>query len=1006
MHAFKIFSWHSPFLPNFIDYVCAVTNNTPGQSVIILPHDRPRRYITELFAQKKSLAKPLLLPRMITMKEVIDLYCNQNTSIMQNATLLDQLFLLFQSVQQICADDHNNIGQHFAKMDLAHFLPWGIRLASLFEDYLFANLTIQNIYHTEGEVSAQAAALLSSLGKIHQHYRTLLQENKWTTPGLSAMYAAASSDIPRLFDIKANENKHVFIASFLAPHQSETVILKQLWQKGAHICLQSDPNLVTTFDTKSKPTKEMHWSCTFHARIIKKWNAKCELYQDDKHNSPKTHFVSGYDVHSQLLSVKELLSSDDVTANTESSTAIVLTKPSLLIPMLHHLPNKDFNISMGYPLEKSSLFTLLDFIVTLHSVNVNHDKSSDLNDQTSQHNIKYYWRSFLHCIRHPYIQMLKSLPTQTKEAEVKGQPIRPILQHMEKILRHGSRFIKQQDIIDKTYNELGAKPDITWDLVNDLFYALLDNFANVTTPKQLAQAIMHLCQLLLNYGYEIWENAPLNAEALYRLMQRVIPMLMGSALANEHMPRATLFALMQQLIQAERVPFQAYPITGLQVLGLLETRLLHFERVIIVDATDDALPGFASQDPLLPDALRHTLGLPDSALREQVIAHSLYALMASAKHVHFFWQEGIGRSSLFDDKKSRSRFIDTAIWKEERELGYVLKNNDGPLNTVPCVVYPIERKPQEIEISSDMRKQVLQILTHGISPTALDTYIQCPQRFAWQYIYKLKPLEEVNEDYNPLAVGKLLHDILHKIYKPLEGTNVYQANLDTDLVDDYFYKCLSKADLQLPPDSLMMLQIAAPLRLKWFLQNQPELTHILALEKTLHAPVTSLHPSNANQVFMLKGILDRIDLRNFSGKKQAIILDYKTGKLPKIKRDIWEDDTFWHDIKLCTKDNANTLLMSISENFSSLQLPCYIQLCAHNYKYPIFDASWVNLAESGKEFALLGDDLEEDLRHTIITECIPQLLSFVLNHMSMAQTFAPCESNNCQFCSYHALCFK
>ncbi len=988
---FTIFSWHEPFLPTFLRYICEHTDNMPGESIIIFPHDRPRRYLIELLRQYERVPKPTLLPRMLTMHEVINLFCAQNSTILQDASLLDQVYILHQAVNKTAQDD-DIIGQYFARMDLANFLPWGTRLAALFEEYMLELQTVENIHHAEGEVSAQAAVLLSSLSKIHNNYLSLLKDNLWTTPGLNALNAATQSDIPPMFT--SQDNKHIFIAGFLAPHRAEQKILKTLWQNGAHICLHSDPHL-----PQHKALQEIHWSCHDHVAWVNEWQCTCQSYTQDPSsqgldNQAQKYFFSGYDVHSQLLEIKELLRKQNLSIpENNQSTAIVLTAPSLLMPMLHHLPDQEFNVSMGYPLAKSPLFALLDAITSLHT--------SSIEDKQ---NVQYYWRNLLHCLRHPYIQMLKTLPAvhdDAQDQDGKMQPIRHILHQMEHALRQGSRYVELKALCHEHTENC---PPAERELVSDIITSLGQNFANINTPLALAQALMNLCQLLLNHGQGIWESSPLDAEAIYRLVQRVIPTLKASSMAHEVLPKYTLFSLMQHLMQAERVPFEADPITGLQVLGLLETRLLHFEKLIIVDATDDILPGFAAQDPLLPDALRQTLGLLDTSQRERHLAHILHRLMAQAKEIHFFWQEGVGRSSLFDGKKSRSRFIDAAIWKEEQQLGYIIKNGDDPLRVAPCVISPMAHNPNSIEVTDIIRKKIHDKLMYGISPTRLDSYIQCPQRFAWENIYKFSPLEEVTEGYDPLIVGNLLHKILYLLYEPFKGKKVQQGHIDTKLILTHFESCFEKEKLEqkLPPDALIMLRMAVPMRLKKFLHNQPDLTHIVSLEEELLTTIAM--PQGHN--FKLKGRVDRVDKRFILGEQQLIILDYKTGKLPQIKYDVWDDDSLWQDITTWTPqvNDGNDLLKQITESFESVQLPCYMHICRNNYKEPIFDAAWVDLASSGEEHALLKDEHLLDWRSNIIKKQIPSLLQFILNHMTSSSHFSPHEGKHCKYCPYGALC--
>ncbi len=1002
LRPFALFSWHEPFLPALLNYVSENTNNTLRNSVIILPHNRPKQYLSDIIKKNTNIPKPLLLPSMFTMHEIIDLFCAQGKNSLQNASLLDRVHLLYVAVKQV-SKENDLVGKHFASMDLANFLPWGTRLADLFEEYMLNMQDIENIQHTEGEVSSQAAALLSSLNKIHQNYLALLEKKSWTTQGLNALLAATHFEIPHTLNIKTTENKQIFIAGFLAPHKAEQKILHSLWQNGAHICLHSDPRL-----GDAALNQKAHWSCFDHKQWIKDWNAKYYSYtssdEPSSTNYAKNHFLSGHDIHSQLLAVKNLLNNQSNTIK-KPSTAIILTSPSLLMPMLHHLPDEEFNISMGYPLNKSPLFALLDAIMNLHT--------SSFERNTT---LQYYWKNVLHCLRHPYIQMLKTLPLQAALGQDQHEqamdeqsifeqvkPIRNILHQMEHALRQGSRYVELHGLANE-HTAICSKDERN--LINDIITALVDNFSSLKTPADLAQALMNLCQLLLNYGNDIWINSPLDAEALYRLMQRVIPTLKSSAIADEHLPILTLFNLVQHLMQAERVPFEADPITGLQILGLLDTRLLHFERLIVIDATDDVLPGFAAQDPLLPDALRHVLGLADANKRERIISFTLHRLMASAKDVHFFWQEGIARSNLFDGKKSRSRFIDSAIWQEEQEVGHIIESGNAPLSVAPCVINPIKREPQHIVVTDEIRQKLLNMLANGISPTRIDNYIQCPQSFAWKNIYKFTPLEEVNENYNPLIVGDLLHKILHNLYKNFEGKRVYKEDISSENIQSCLKTHFKNEKLEeiLPPDSLIMLELAAPLRLKNFLKNQPDSTHIMALEKTLLAPIKTKQAFN----FQLKGILDRLDRRTMHGTQQLIVLDYKTGKLPKLKVDVWDDGEFWDELEAWTPEvnDGLELLKQVSNAFESVQLPCYIHLCHENYMENVFDAAFVNLGEDGEERYLLGEEPNEIWREYVVRKQIPILLSFVLRHMATASTLPPTQGNHCKYCHYNILCMR
>lgn len=210
-------------------------------------------------------------------------------------------------------------------------------------------------------------------------------------------------------------------------------------------------------------------------------------------------------------------------------------------------------------------------------------------------------------------------------------------------------------------------------------------------------------------------------------MQRVIPALKDNGMADTPLPWPLMQAMLLELVRAERVPFEADPLTGLQVLGMLETRLLRFSRVFLVDVTDDRLPGAPIRSPLLPDSLRALLGLPDTRNREQLAAYTFHRLIAGADEVWLYWQEGVETSGLFDGKKQRSRLVEELIWQEEQARGQRLKPGREPLRTAALDVRPPVRVRKVVPKTPAIREQIAASLKHPLSATRLDAYLTCPR---------------------------------------------------------------------------------------------------------------------------------------------------------------------------------------------------------------------------------------------------------------------------------------
>ena len=868
---FLIFPWQRPFLPDLKAVLEDCGDGRSGSALLIVPHNRPWRYLLQLYA-KDGGSKYCCI-----MGESAAIFCTVllrfKTRGARGRNMLDRVALLHDCVQHLTGDDAA-LSARFARMDMALFLPWGLRLAALLEEMLGQGLEAADLAYVENEVAAPAAALLGALGRIGRAYLSALHERRWTTPGLDQYMAGRqASRIPPL--LLPGAERPVLVAGFSVLNGTEDVLLRSLWRAGAHICLHTDPALAGN--------EPVHWACAEHAAWLRRWQARAKLAVEpdarEAAHKPRLSFFAGYDCHSQLQAMHDMLEKDTKTNANMPSTAVLLTDSALLMPVLHHLPDKDVNVSMGYPLTRSPLNRLLDALLRLQD-----GRAEDG---------RYYWRTLLQCLRHPYLNMLR-----IEDEGGRNLFLRDALRRLETLVRTGSRFVDLAVLADECRAALPAPLSA---LLSQCLAVTVEAPAAARSTADMAECLRGICDFLLAYGGDMWRHFPLDAEAMFRLMSHATPILRETCLAQTPFPPAELHGITRQVLEQERVPFEAEPLTGLQVLGMLETRLLHFERVLIMDATDDKLPGNPAQDPLLPDSLRQVLGLPDARRRERTAAHTLYRLCAGAEEVHFFWQEGISRSALFDGKKSRSRFVEPQLdlGREEQRRGALLTPGEEPLAGARCTVRATRVLPKSLPRGAGLDAALQNLLREPLSATRLDVYLQCPLRFAWQYLCRLAPQREINEGDDPAAVGICIHNTLRALYEPYLHKEVRRGDISMETVRARFYEALEAADLRrlLPADSCLMLETAAPLRLERFLARQPESALILALEEKLNV---DLNLNRRNYTFT--GTLDRLDRRD----GLLYVLDYKTGTIKRHDGSLWTDELFFRRVsRACAEAGAD-----------------------------------------------------------------------------------------------------
>lgn len=979
--------WNRPFLPALLDIALEKTGGDIANAFFVFPHARPALYMTSVIREDARVAKPCILPRMESVSGLFGLVRSQVSA--RHATpvgILDQVALLLGAVRGL-REERGGLLRDLPLDDSRRFFPWGVRLAGLMEEFLTHNLVPQDYIHMRDEVTPYAAALLENLGALHARYLASLEERGWTTPGLDAFLTArgiASKDC--LNALPALRGKLVILAGFHTLTGAQEVLFRRLWENhGAIVCLHADPKI-----THAAP----HWSCAPLVRRAGAWRTKITPFDPagGAGEEPEITFRAGYDVHSQLGSLAEELRA--TPPGEPGPTAIVLPDTNLLLPVLHHLPDTDVNISMGYPLARSPLFRLVESILALQET------------RRGTGPYLYHWKALIQLLRHPYLKMLNPAPADGNADA--NRRFRRFLHHAERVARSSRRFSSLADLGARTaatYRDAErAEPGADLeDLFARILRATVFAWEDTTGTDALAASLQGVAELMRERGAALWAHFPIDAECLYRLDESVIPQLAHTALKEERLPPETLFTVLRGLLAEERVPFEAYPLVGDQIMGVLETRLLHFDRVFVADLTDDRLPGTRGYDPLLPESLRPLMGLPGARGRESVAAYNFFRLIHGARKVTLYWQEGVEPQGLNDAKKIRSRFVEELLWREEQKTGRVLapelpenKGQDGPLKLISCVLPPVPREHRAIPAGEHARKRMRAILEGEISPSLLDSYLRCPARFFHQRIGRISEVEEVAEGSDPMGTGIFLHEVLRAYFAERPGQPVTATDAAVAAMRDTFRMQLASSDLRhtLPADDRIMLEEAAPRLLADLLRNHAGRTP-LHLEKKFRA---ALAVDGQNRT--LAGFIDRVDEE--AGK--LLILDYKTGHVPGMGAGAWQDDEFWPALQAWRPGDGDETLNLVAGRFESVQLPVYAYIVGRHLDLPVRDAAYVPLRAEGGDVFLLGPDLSAAERTLALTERIPLLLSFLLRHMASATNFPPRPSQNCRWCLYKNLC--
>ncbi|WP_272700765.1 PD-(D/E)XK nuclease family protein [Desulfovibrio sp. Fe33] len=967
MNPMILIPWQIDFMPVLADMV--TESDDPGKLTVLFPHNRPRRHLKALLAAHPAMPRPSFMPEMTSIADFVSgLHRRLSPTPPIRANQLDLVEMLHRIVADL-SGRKGSLLSRLPELDREAFLPWGVLLARLMDDLLRQDLEPQDLEYMEGEVSAYAAALLEQLRAIHHEYLARLDARGWTTPGLSARFV-----LDRLDDVAASLNdRTVLAAGFYALSGTEDRLFNHLWEHGILTpVLHSDPALAEG----GRP----HWATAEHTAWLSRWGVRPEIpgRLDTAPRSPDIRFCEGYDRHSQLAGLNEDMR-EVREHGTLDRTAIVLPDEGALLPVLHMLPEVDPdlepNISMGYPLARTSLARLIETLLTLQE-----NRAPDG---------RYYWKDMVALIRHPYLRLLGP----------DDKPLRTLFHLWEAIIRRGEKFIDPMNW-EPAWDENGladVDETVAGPLLKEILNRCLTAFESVATLADLGGALAGLAGMLHAQGERLWHTYLMDAECLFRLTNSVIPQLKGAETSFEPFGRSTLHAFLRRMLGQERVSFEPDPLTGLQVLGVLETRLLHFDRLFILDAEEERLPGTNPFDPLLPDPLRKLLGLPDARERDNVSGYNFYRLLMGAKEAVIYYQNGV-QPGLLDQKSVRSRFVEQLLWERELSAKRLLTAKDKAIRTVTFPASSLPSGLPAIPVTEAVRLALEERLADkGLSPSSLDLYMNCPKRFFYQYLSGIRPIDSVDEEGDRSEFGSLVHNVLKEFLLPHVGTGEELSGLDPAPLLAAFSESFRAGPLyaRLPLDTRMALMEAGCYRLEQFVGKQKPAT-LLGLEQALESSLTL-----DGRSIPFKGRIDRVERR----EKGVVILDYKTGGAPMPKAGFWQDMELLDRMEgFAGGDIDPDLAADLADSVRSIQLPAYLHLYAEAEGESPVNAGLIHLAENGDERLLFPGKWTEEEVDEAVDDIAPLLIQTLIRHMLTASRFAPRPGDRCKWCDFTKPC--
>jgi hypothetical protein len=530
--------------------------------------------------------------------------------------------------------------------------------------------------------------------------------------------------------------------------------------------------------------------------------------------------------------------------------AVVLGEESLLLPVLYSLPsNVDaINITMGFSSKNNPAQLLLAKLFKMHTNALSRNASSYV----------FYYKDVLDILTHPLI-----------EPFIKAKEL------VNRINQNNFTFIIQKRILELQENQ------------NELFQLLFQKWdsSSVIVLENLSKILLIIKS---NLSRDNEEEKITNA-FVYSIF-KVINQLTSYFSSHENIDSIdTLYAIYKQVIDVAEVSFEGEPLNGLQIMGVLESRVLDFETVIITSVNEGKFPAGKSMNSFIPYDVKREYGLPTFKEKDAVYTYHFYHLLQRAKNVYLIYNsdsEGL-------DAGEKSRFITQLEVEKPPKHNLIFQTYNAD---VPAIAH----QPVIIPKSENVFTRLKEIANKGFSPSSLTTYIRNPIQFYFQRILRISETDEVEENIAVNTLGTIIHGALEELYSPFIGKI---------LIENDIKMCIKKSDEEVLKQfklvykegdikkgrNLLAFEVAKRnvlnfLKLEFESIQNGDQIQIIALEK--HLERTLEHPDLPFPV-KIAGNVDRIEKRN--GKIR--IIDYKTGTVikPSVTLKSWKGLT--EDIK-------------------------------------------------------------------------------------------------------------
>ena len=844
-----------PFLQLVAHDLYTKIGNDLSRTVLVFPNKRANLFFNEYLAEESD--QPIWSPAAMSISDLLQKLSVQKAG--DPIRLVCELYKVFKEETE-------------SRETLDDFYFWGELLISDFDDVdknmvdadkLFSNLqdlknlmddyefldeeqeeAIRQFFQNfsierRTELKEKFISLWDKLGIIYHRYREKLAELGIAYEGMLYRNVIEQLDTDRL-----KYDKYVFVG-FNVLNKVEKEFFQKL-QKAGKAMFYWDYDLFYTQRISKHEAGEF-----IKRNLIDFPNELPESYFDIFRKPKKIRYISASTENAQARFLPEWVKATQTHTTqivSEKENAIVLCNEALLLPVLHSIPQdvQNVNITMGFPLAQTPVYSFINAAMELQTNGYRPDTG------------RFTYEAVSKILKHPYTRQLSDQATRLERELTKTNRFYPLPSELKKDDFLTILFTPQSNIRELCDYLLRLIKSIS------ILYRKEGEYDDIF--NQLYRESIFQSHLKINRLYSLIESGELSVRT------------------------DTLKRLITKVLTASNIPFHGEPAIGLQIMGVLETRNLDFRNLIMLSLNEGQLPKAGGESSFIPYNLRKAFGMTTIEHKNAVYAYYFYRLIQRAENITLLYNtssDGLNRGE-------ESRFMLQLLVEGPHEITReYLEAGQSPQNTLEIQIEKTPEILRRLYRAYDTAQPESVIL----SPSALNTYLDCRLRFYYRYVAGLKTPDEVSAEIDSALFGTIFHLSAQLAYTDLtaNGKMIQREDLERLLrdeiklqgyVDQAFKQELFKVAPEEKPEYNGVQLINSKVivsYLKQLLRNDLQYTpfEMVAMEKKVSEKIT-IQTALGPLTLRLGGTIDRMDAKEGTLR----IVDYKTGGSPKIPANI------------------------------------------------------------------------------------------------------------------------